>query len=180
MASLYEIDARLRALEEMLVDVDTGEIIQTEEEFNKLFDEIQMDLTNKIESTMSFYKNLQSDVEAFKKEEQNIAKRRKVKENLAERLKKRIDSYIVYQFTDENGEVDTEKLNKYKFETPKVKLSYRKSDKVEIDDVSKLPKEFVKETIEYSPDKKEIGKMLKDGKSVDGAHLVTNYNMQVK
>lgn len=180
MSSLYEINERLLALEEMLVDIETGEIVQTEEEFNRLFDEIQMDLVTKIENTMAFYKNLQSDIVAFKTEEDRIKARRKVKENLAERLKNRIDNYIVSQFTDENGNVNTEGLNKYKFETPKVKLSYRKSDKVEIDDINKLPKEYVKEKIEYSADKTEIGKLLKNGKSVEGAHLVTNYNMQVK
>ena len=143
MASLYEIDERLRALENYLVDSETGEIIETEEEFNKLFDEIQMDLANKIESTMCFYKNLQSDISAFKEEEKKLAQRRKVKENLAERLKNRIDNYIEQQYTDEEGNLDKDGLNKFKFETPKVKISYRKSETVEVENVDLLPKEFV-------------------------------------
>lgn len=180
MASLYEIDERLQALENYLVDSETGEIIETEEEFNKLFDEIQMDLASKIESTMCFYKNLQSDISAFKEEEKKLAQRRKVKENLAERLKKRIDDYITFQYTDEEGNVNLEQLNKYKFETPKVKLSYRKSETVNVLDIGKLPKKFIKEKVEISADKTLIKKCIKDGKLVDGAELVTNVNMQVK
>ena len=48
MASLYEIDERLRALENYLVDTETGENIKKEEEFNKIFEEIQIELKNKI------------------------------------------------------------------------------------------------------------------------------------
>lgn len=177
--NLYEIDHRLKMLEEYLVDEETGEIVQTEEDFNKLFDEIQMDLMDKIESTMCFYKNLQADISAFKEEENNIAKRRKVKENLAERLKKRIDNYITYQFTDDDGNVDSDGLNKWKMETPKVKLSYRKSESVNAD-LELIPKKFIKKKIELSADKAELKKLLKEGKTVKGATLVTKYNMQVK
>ena len=180
MASLYEIDERLRALENYLVDSETGEIIETEEEFNKLFDEIQMDLANKIESTMCFYKNLQSDISAFKEEEKNLAQRRKVKENLAERLKNRIDNYIEQQYTDEEGNLDKDGLNKFKFETPKVKISYRKSETVEVENVDLLPKEFVKEKIEKSADKTALKQFIKGGKTLDGVKLITNINMQVK
>lgn len=180
MASLYEIDERLQMLENYLVDSETGEIIQTEEEFNKLFDEIQMDLNNKIESTMCFYKNLQSDISAFKEEEKKLSQRRKVKENLAERLKNRIDKYIEQQYTDEEGNLDKDGLNKFKFETPKVKISYRKSETVEVEDIDSLPKEFVKEKIEKSADKMALKQYLKVGKNVKGAKLITNINMQVK
>ena len=85
MASLYEIDERLRLLEEYNVDAETGEIL-SEEDFNAKFDEIQMALTDKIENTMAFYKCLMSDVEAFKTEEKRLAERRRAKENLAEIL----------------------------------------------------------------------------------------------
>lgn len=180
MATLYEIDERLKMLEECMVDIETGEMIDNEEDFAKLFDEIQMDLSNKIENTLCFYKNLLSDVEAFKTEEDNLKKRRKIKENLAERLKSNIDRYITYQFTDEEGNVNKEKLNKYKFETPKVKVSYRKSETVNILAEDKLPKEFIKIKTEVSPMKKEIKDYIKKGNKVEGAELVTNINMQIK
>lgn len=178
MASLYEIDERLRILEEYMVDEETGEIL-SEEEFYKKLDEVQMALSEKIENTMCFYKNLMADVEAFKAEEAKISARRKVKENLAERLKNRIHDYITYQYTDEDGVVHIDEQNQWKFETPKVKLSYRKSEKVEAD-IDVIPKKYIKKKTEYSVDKTAIKNAIKDGAKIKGAQLVTNMNMQVK
>ena len=178
MSSLYEIDERLRNLEEYGVD-EYGEILD-EDSFNAKFDEIQMALSEKIENSMCFYKNLQADIEAFKAEEKNLAQRRKVKENLAERVKNRIDNYVTMQFTDEDGNVDKDNLNKWKFETPKVKLSYRKSDSVDVYDIDSLPKEYIKEKVEVSADKTALKKDIKSGKEINGAKIVTNLNMQVK
>lgn len=179
MANLYEISQQLQILEEFMIDPETGEFLD-EESFNAKFDEIQMALSEKIENSMCFYKNLQSDIEAFKEEEKKLAQRRKVKENLAERVKNRIDNYVTMQFTDEEGNVDKDNLNKWKFETPRVKLSYRKSDSVEVSDINLLPKEYVKEKIELSADKTALKKALKDGKEINGATIVTKLNMQVK
>lgn len=178
MASLYDIDARLRILEEYMVDEETGEVL-SEEEFYKKLDEVQMALNEKIENTMCFYKNLMADVEAFKAEEEKIKARRKVKENLAERLKKRINDYITYQYTDEDGIVNIENQNQWKFETPKVKLSYRKSEKVEAD-IDVIPKKYINKKIEYSVDKTAIKNAIKNGAKVKGAQLITNVNLQVK
>lgn len=179
MASLYEIDERLRNLEEYGFDTETGEII-SEDNFEALYNEIQMALNDKIENTVCFIKNLNSDIEAFKIEEENIRKRRQQKEKLVERLKKMIDGYIVNQFTDEDGNVDTVALSKYKMETPKMKLGFRKSVSVNVIDEKSLPKKYltIKETI--SPNKKLIKEQITNGKKVKGAELVTNYNLQLK
>ena len=179
MANLYEISQQLQILEEFMVDPETGEFLD-EDSFNAKFDEIQMALNEKIENSMCFYKNLQADIEAFKTEEKNIAQRRKVKENLAERIKNRIDNYIRMKYTNEDGVVDTDGLNKFKMETPRMKLSYRKSDSVDVYDIDSLPKEYIKEKVELSADKTALKKILKDGKEIKGAKIVTNLNMQVK
>lgn len=179
MSNLYEIDYQLQMLEDYMVDVETGEILD-EDSFNAKFDEIQMALNEKIENSMCFYKNLQADIEAFKTEEKNIAQRRKVKENLAERIKNRIDNYIRMKYTNEDGVVDTDDLNKFKMETPRMKLSYRKSDSVDVYDIDSLPKEYIKEKVEVSADKTALKKDIKSGKAINGAKIVTNLNMQVK
>lgn len=71
-------------------------------------------------------------------------------------------------------------VNKYKFEATQGKISYRKSDSVNIENIDIIPKEFIKEKVEISADKTEIKKAIKNGHSVDGAILVTNLNMQIK
>lgn len=178
MANLYDIDNRLKALEEMGVDIETGEMLEGVE-FDKLLDEIEMSLAEKIENTICFVKNLKSDVDAFKEEEKALATRRKTKEKLMLRLQDRVDRYIREQHTDEEGVVDVTTLNKYKMETPKMKLSYRKSETVEVEDMDALPKEFIKEKVEVSADKAGLKKALKLGE-VSGAKLNLNVNMQVK
>ena len=179
MSSLWEIDARLQALEDYGVDED-GCIIETEEEFNKAFDAIQMDLQTKIENTILFAKSLDAEAEAIKAEEKKLAERRKAKENLSERLKKRINDYVTWQFTDEEGNVDLNGLRKWKFDTSKVYISYRKSDAVEFTDATKIPKEFIKVETKETPMKAEIKKAIKEGKEVAGCVLVEKANMQIK
>lgn len=179
MSSLWEIDSRLQALEDYGVDED-GCIIETEEEFNKAFDAIQMDLQTKIENTILFAKSLDAEAEAIKAEEKKLAERRKAKENLSERLKKRINDYVTWQFTDEEGNVDLNGLRKWKFETSKCYISYRKSDVVEFTDATKIPKEFIKVETKETPMKAEIKKAIKEGKEVAGCVLVEKANMQIK
>lgn len=179
MSSLWEIDSRLQALEDYGVDED-GCIIETEEEFNKAFDAIQMDLQTKIENTILFAKSLDAEAEAIKAEEKELAERRKAKENLSERLKKRINDYVTWQFTDEEGNVDLNGLRKWKFETSKCYISYRKSDVVEFTDATKIPKEFIKVETKETPMKAEIKKAIKEGKEVAGCVLVEKANMQIK
>lgn len=179
MSSLWEIDARLQALEDYGVDED-GCIIETEEEFNKAFDAIQMDLQSKIENTILFAKELDAEAEAIRAEEKKLAERRKSKENLSERLKKRINDYVTWQFTDEEGNVDLNGLRKWRFDTSKVYISYRKSDVVEFTDATKIPKEFIKVETKETPMKAEIKKAIKEGKEVAGCVLVEKANMQIK
>ena len=114
------------------------------------------------------------------KEIKRLQTEKKSRENKKEWIKRNVDNFIRRQFTDENGNLDSEGLNKYKLELPHSKISYRKSESVEVNDVSLLPKEYRKEKIEVSADKAELKKVLKSGKEINGAKLVTNINMQVK
>ena len=178
--SLYDIDYRLKMLEELNVDITTGELL-SDEEFNKLFDSVKMDLNSKIENTICFAKSLEAEAEAIKAEEKKLAERRKAKENLSERLKKRINDYITWQFTDEEGNVDMAGLNKFKFDSSKCYISYRKSEKVNVLDSEKLPSEFVTVKTETKPNLTEIKKAIKNGADFSGiAELTSSLNMQIK
>ena len=61
-----------------------------------------------------------------------------------------------------------------------MKLSYRKSESVNITDIDSVPKEYIKIKTEVSADKTNIKKAIKTGQYIDGAELVTNINMQIK
>lgn len=180
MANLYEIDERLKVLEEYNVDSETGEIIEDDNELKRLFDEIQMDLNTKMENTACYIKNLVSDVEAMKKEEDRLKNRRKVKENLIKRLQKYLNGYIENIYRDEDGNINFTKLNKFKLETPKAVISYRKSESVNVTDVKSLPNAYLKTKTTTEADITEIKKAIKNGVKINGAELVINYNMQIK
>ena len=65
-----------------------------------------------------------------------------------------------------------------KIDSPTLKLSFRKSESIEVSD--NLDKKYLIEKTTLQPDKQAIKKAIKDGKQVEGAVLVTNYNIQIK
>ena len=180
MANLYDVNQDLINLIEWSVD-ENGEILEGEE-LAKKYDEFEMALSDKIENTALWIKNLESDIEAFKSEKQKLAQRQKTIENKLEWAKKYLNSFITNQHRNENGEIDKVSLNKYKFETPKLKISYRKSATIEITDLTKVPKKFikVKPLEEKDIDKTQIKELLKQGKSFEFAKLNENVNMSIK
>lgn len=181
MANLYEIAQDLIDTLDYEVDTETGEVLEGED-LKKRIDELQMTLTDKIDNIGAYIKNLESDVESFKIEQKKLMERRKVAENKITRLRNYLDKFIRLQFTNEDGEVDTEKLKKYKFETPRTKISYRKSDKIVITDIDSVPQEFIKEHKITEDDimSSEIKKLIKSGTNVDYANIVENTNLSVK
>lgn len=65
-----------------------------------------------------------------------------------------------------------------KVESPALKLSFRKSESVEISE--NLDKRFMIEKVTLQPDKIAIKEAIKKGEQVDGAVLVINQNLQIK
>lgn len=151
--NIYEIDKSILAL----VNED-GEI----EDYEK-FAELQMERETKIENVALWLKNLTAEAIALKQEELNLACRRHIAEAKIERLKK----YLAYA------------LDGNKFETSKVAVSWRKSEKVEVDE-EQIPAEWCDIIEQYKPRKAEIKAALKEGKSIAGCRLIENNNIQIK
>ena len=180
MANLFEIEQSMMNLLEYRVDDSTGEIIETEEDFNNLYNSIQLDLQTKIDNSNCLCKLIDGELEVIDKEIKRLQVEKKSRENKKEWIRRNVDNFIRKQFTDENGNLDSEGLNKYKLELPHSKISYRKSDSVDVYDIDSLPKEYIKEKVEVSADKTALKKDIKSGKEINGAKIVTNLNMQVK
>jgi hypothetical protein len=66
------------------------------------------------------------------------------------------------------------------FETGLHKISNRLSKSIEVTDLNELPKEYIKEKIELTPDKNAIKKAIESGADIPGALLVTKSNLQIK
>lgn len=157
--SIYEIDDSIMSL----VDMETGEI-----EDEKRFDELQMERKQKIENIGCFYKNLVAEAKAMKEEEANLAQRRKAVENKAERIK----NLLVYA------------LKGKKFESPKVRCSYRKANSVQVDDdFVAWAQEHADDLLTFkepTPNRTAIKAALADGREIEHAEIITNESLQVK
>lgn len=159
--TLYEINDQMT----QLVDPETGEVMDME-----AFDALSMAAEEKLENVALWIKNLTSDVEQLKAEEKNLAERRKAAERKAESLK----GYLAFW------------LNGQKFETPRVKCSWRKSEKVIIPDEAQFTAwaraghDDLLTYKEPTPNLTAIKAAIKDGVEVIGASIVTNNNLSIK
>ena len=153
MATLYEINQELMNL----IDEETGEITDLEK-----WNELNLTADQKIENIGCWIKNLNADIAALKKEEDNLAKRRTTAKNRVKFLKRYLEGY----------------LNGQKFETAKLKVSFRKSESLEILDTAKIPDEYLK--FDVKVDKQELKKAVKEGLELDGVRLMENQNIQIK
>lgn len=178
--TLYQINESMWNLKEYFVDDSTGEVIETQDEFNKLYDLIEMELTTKIDNTNGVIKTIGGEIDLIDAEIERLKGLKKKREQTTQWLKDRIDYVIRSQFTDENGVLDEEGLAKYKLQLPHSQISYRKSKSVEVDIEAKLPKKFITIKIDEKPDKKAIKEALDNGEKVKGAKIVTNINLQIK
>lgn len=64
--------------------------------------------------------------------------------------------------------------------TPIIKINFRKSESVEVENVNLLDPEFVTEKVTKSADKAAIKEAIKSGKTVTGAVISINKNLQIK
>ena len=166
---LYDIHAELSELLErgFEVDEETGELI---EDISGKLEALQIAEQEKLENIALFVKNLCADTEAIKAEEKALAERRRPKENKAERLKNYLSDYLM-------------NTNRNKLETPRVRLSFRKSEIVDIDETFRA---WAMENDRYlrhkdpDIDKTELKKALKAGDKVPGAALLERQNLQIK
>ena len=174
MANLYDIDSRLVTLLDEYFDTEDGTIYESEEDLAQKIDEVALALDTKIENIGCYIKNLEADVEALKKEEGNLKARRVSAERKIEGLKRYLDGYLTACYPNEDDKA------KWKFKTPKVVLGFRKSTTVEVPDLDKLDKRFIREKIERVADKMALKDILKKGNKVDGAFLKQNINLNIK
>ena len=145
--TLYELAHEMAAFD-LKVDEETGEVTNMDE-----LEALQMEHDAKVENIGLWIKNLRAESEAIKEEAKKLTARAKVAENKAERLK----DYL------------TECLAGEKFSTPRLNISYRKSQAVNITDTLALPERF--KVVDVKPDKTAIKNAIKAGEVVTGAEL---------
>lgn len=151
--NLYEIDREIMTC----WDEETGEILDVQK-----FDAMQMALEEKLENIGLYIKNLEAEAAALKAEEEAFKARKKRAENKAASLKEYLGGY----------------LRGCPFETLRVKVSFRKSESLEVLDGATVPEEFLKHTVEVN--KADLKKAVKAGLVLEGVQLVEKQNISIK
>ena len=152
--NLYEIDSEILGC----VDITTGEIFDEDK-----FESLVMEREKKVENICLWIKNLKAEIEALKAEKDAFAKRQKSAENKMESLKRYITGY----------------LDGASFESAKVKVSFRKSESIEIEEGTIIPDEYLRFK-EPEVNKTDLKNALKSGIHIQGVQLVENQNIQIK
>lgn len=152
--NLFEINQEIMSC----VDTETGELLDEEK-----FAALQIDMQDKLEGLGCWIKNLEADAAALKAEEQAFAERRKSVERQIANKKQYLSNFL-------DGE---------KFETLRVKISFRKSESLEVSEDAKIPEEFLKYK-EPEVNKVDLKKAVKAGLVLDGVQLVQKQNIQIK
>lgn len=153
MASLYEINQAIMDC----MDMETGEILDVHQ-----LDALQMQLEDKLEGIGCWIKNLEAEAAAYKVEKDSFAAREKAAKNKAASLKNYLAGY----------------LQGCPFETLRVKISFRKSETLEVSESAAVPEEYLKHTVDV--DIAELKKAVKAGLVLDGVQLIQKQNIQIK
>ena len=112
-------------------------------------------------------KQFDGEIDIIDNEIKRLQQAKKSREKTIERLKATIELAMT------TFEVD-------KIETPLIKISFRKSESVEVSDVNELPNEFKVIKLTESADKLKIKDALKSGMFIEGCSIKTNRNLQIK
>jgi hypothetical protein len=161
--NLYDLSLELlQQLSAPGVDTETGECDWTA--YEQRLSELEGSWNDKGCAVAKYILNLEAEADARKEAAKRIAEAAKHQEAHAARLK----AYLLAM---------CEKTGQWPSDL-QVKVSSRKSKSLQIDDENIIPKNYLK--FVQSVDKVAITKAIKDGISVDGAHIVEKVNLQIK
>lgn len=157
MATLYELTGQFLEIYNMELDEETK--LDTLDSIDW-----QADYEEKVENYIKIMKNLEADVEARKAEIKRLTELNKADEKKKDHLK---DTLSASMNMTGHERVDT----------PLFKVSFRKSQAVEVDEAV-LPESYKVAT--WKPDKKRLKEDLKNGLEIIGASLVERKNLSIR
>jgi len=110
-------------------------------------------------------KNFESEIDIIDEEIKRLNALKRARINAVEKLEKNISNAMqLFGITE--------------VKAPTFKMNFRKSEYVEVSDL--LDQNYIVEKVSYQPDKIAIKNAIKEGKTVNGAAIIINYNLQIK
>jgi hypothetical protein len=159
--SLYQIEAEYQQLAAQLMDDELTPELETALSINK------ENLQNKAVNYGFVLKQFDAEVDIINAEIERL-------KTLKERRTKGIDKL------KQTLSLAMQLYGIEKIETPIMKISFRQSESVEVDNVALLNQKFVIQKVTVSPDKAAIKKAIQAGEEVTGAFIQINQNLQIK
>jgi hypothetical protein len=159
--SMYQIQTEYQQIADALT---TGELTP---ELEQALAIAEHELEVKSVNYSFVIKDINDEISIINAEIDRLKDLKKVRENALERLKNNISNAMQLFQVDE-------------IKTPLIKINFRKSESVEIDNMALLDAKFLNEKITITPDKMAIKEAIKNGEDVNGARLVINNNIQIK
>ena len=157
MATLYELTGQFLDIYNLELDEETKLDTLDSMDWNS-------DYENKVENYIKVMKNLEADVEARKNEIKRLTELNKADEKKKDHLKETLSTSMVLTGHE-------------RVDTPLFKVSFRKSQAVEVDETV-LPESYKVAT--WKPDKKRLKEDLKNGLEIIGASLVERNNLSIR
>ena len=161
--TLYQIEQNYLQIAEQLID-NGGE---TSPEIEQSLAITEEQLQNKSVAYSFVIKEMDGEVDIIDVEIKRLQAMKKTRENASERLKANIKHAM-------------ELFNIDEIKTPLVKINFRKSEAVEVDDVNQLPAPYKVVKVTEQADKMAIKEAIKNGAEIIGCRIVANRNLQIK
>lgn len=161
--NLYTIQQEYISLAEQIIDAG-GEVT---EEVNEALQINKEQLEHKGQCYGFVVKQLESEVDIIDIEIKRLEALKKSRNKTVDKLKETISNAMQLYEIEE-------------IKTPTLKISFRKSESVEIDNLELLDENFIVEKISRTADKALIKENIKAGIAVVGAVLKQNKNLQIK
>lgn len=163
---------QLYSIKEMMIDTLDIFLESEQEEVDKDFyietmEYLKEELQHKSSNILKYIANLDAEAQSIKIEIDRLSEAKKSRERKLESLK----SYLISTM---------QQLEKTKIETNLGTFGIRKSTKLEVYDMSRIPEEYLKIKKVVSVDKREITNHIKAGEEIEGASLIPNYSLQIK
>lgn len=161
--TLYTINRELLELFSQ-IEAQDGELTPEQEE---QLSTLELSRDEKIRNCVWYIRNERAKLAAIETELKRFQELKKSKANHIERIEEQLSTFLSVQGIS-------------KFDNGTEKVSFRKSEQVNIVDAALIPESFRKEKIEISYDKNAIKAAIKSGEKIEGVEIVINDNIQIK
>lgn len=160
--NLFQIEMQYRQIAEQLIEL-SGELtpeLETALQINK------NDLETKARSYGYVILDLESEIEQIDAQVKRLSAMKSSRNKTIDRLKATVsEAMLLFEISE--------------VKTATIKLSFRKSESVEVDSLI-IDQKYCNTKTTITPDKAMIKDAIKKGETIAGASLQTNYNLQIK